>query len=272
MMYGRWLFQLARQVSWSVGSEADPARKGGVREACRLNCGNRALLGCCMSQEHAWHGMAQLRRTRSLPKPHSLGAITGLVSDSCTALERSLSTWKRLEGGRVMCARGHGKPWGGLMAPLLCVVQRPWSSWGLWSGRSCRLSSRHTSAQSGDGFSTEKGSRSWMRHPTMDPGQTCQSWSMNLLLMSMRMRIQRRRERWGREVDRLQHRDCSEGVRHLRRLRNKCHKVDFIFSPFHNSYPGLQVPLPVTQRSQMAQQVLLNKCLKPWSPSNTQVR
>lgn len=56
---GRQLFQLARQVSWRVGSEADPARKGGVWEDCRLNCDNRALVGSCMSQEHAWAGTAQ---------------------------------------------------------------------------------------------------------------------------------------------------------------------------------------------------------------------
>lgn len=46
---------------------------------------------------------------------------------------------------------------------------------------------------------------------------------------------------------------------------------DLIFSPFRNSSLSHQAPLLVTQRSPMAQQILLNKRLKFWSHSNSQV-
>lgn len=51
MLYDRRLFQLVRQVSWSVGSEADIAGKGGVWEVCGLNCDNRE--GSSISKEPA---------------------------------------------------------------------------------------------------------------------------------------------------------------------------------------------------------------------------
>lgn len=52
MMYDRRLFQLVRQVSWSVGSEADIAGKGGVGKVCGLNCDNKE--GFCIRKEPAF--------------------------------------------------------------------------------------------------------------------------------------------------------------------------------------------------------------------------
>lgn len=51
MMYDRRLFQLVRQVSWSVGSEAALAGKGGAGKVCGLNCDDRE--GSCISKEPA---------------------------------------------------------------------------------------------------------------------------------------------------------------------------------------------------------------------------
>lgn len=80
----------------------------GVWEVCRLNCGSRALLASCMSQEHA--SAVALRggtaQDSELP-PHSLGATTGLVSDSCTALDSTEPEHSEEAGRRkVWCAEG----------------------------------------------------------------------------------------------------------------------------------------------------------------------
>lgn len=48
MTCDRRLFQLIRQVNWSVGSEADRAGKGHVGKVCGLNCDNSS--GCLISK------------------------------------------------------------------------------------------------------------------------------------------------------------------------------------------------------------------------------
>lgn len=74
-----------------------------------------------MSQERAWGGTAQDSKAPS----HSLGATTGQVSDSGTALDStSLSTWKRLEGGKGDVWKGNFKNWRWFNGfPALCCAE-----------------------------------------------------------------------------------------------------------------------------------------------------